>query len=113
MAALSTGGEAVALKSSYPPGIETPVHDHLAWGLVRLVQGTQEEKFYRRVDAEETDDGHAGLALVEVQQVGLGDFYELIPPEGDIHSVTTTTDVPTVSIHLLGADIGCIPPARV
>lgn len=92
-----------------PPGIETPVHDHLAWGLVGLSQGIQEEKFYRRVDAEETDEGHAELEFVEVQHAGPGDFYELIPPEGDIHSVKTTSDVPSVSIHLLGADIGCIP----
>lgn len=92
-----------------PPGIETPVHDHLAWGLVGLYQGTQEEKFYRRVDAEANNEGHAELEFVKVEQAGPGDFYELIPPEGDIHSVKTTSDVPSVSIHLLGADIGCIP----
>ncbi len=92
-----------------PPGVETPVHDHLAWGLVGLAQGTQRETFYRRTDAREHDEGHAELEVVEVQDAGPGDFYELIPPEGDIHSVETTSDVPSVSIHLLGADIGCIP----
>jgi predicted metal-dependent enzyme (double-stranded beta helix superfamily) len=44
-----------------------------------------------------------------VQTAGPGDWYELIPPDGDIHDVTTTSDVPSVSIHVLGADIGCIP----
>lgn len=92
-----------------PPGVETPVHDHLAWGLVGLYQGTQEEQFYRRVDPDENHEGHAELELVDVQQAAPGDFYELIPPEGDIHSVKTTSEVPSVSIHLLGADIGCIP----
>src|ERR671925_2002144 len=28
-----------------PSGSETPVHDHLAWGLVGLYQGTQDEDF--------------------------------------------------------------------
>ena len=92
-----------------PPGVETPVHDHLAWGIVGLYQGTQEEKFFRRIDSRGNDEGEAHLEQVRTQHAGPGDFYELIPPEGDIHSVTTTSDVPSVSIHLLGADIGCIP----
>lgn len=92
-----------------PPNVETPVHDHLAWGLVGLYQGTQSEQFYRRVDAADADEGRAELELVETRQAGPGDFYELVPPEGDIHSVETTSDVPSVSIHLLGADVGCIP----
>lgn len=92
-----------------PPGVETPVHDHLAWGLVGLYQGTQKEIFFRRVDDTEHDEGHAELEVVEVQRAGPGDLYELIPPEGDIHSVETTSEVPSVSLHLLGADIGCIP----
>jgi predicted metal-dependent enzyme (double-stranded beta helix superfamily) len=28
-----------------PPGAMTPVHDHLAWGLVGLYSGTQDEEF--------------------------------------------------------------------
>src|SRR5262249_11022957 len=29
-----------------PPGSATPVHDHLAWGLVGLYRGTQDEEVY-------------------------------------------------------------------
>lgn len=91
-----------------PPGSRTPVHDHLVWGLVGLCQGTQEERFYRRVDDEGNDYGHAELELDRTVEAGRGDFYELIPPEDDIHSVHTTSEVPSVSLHLLGADVGCI-----
>ena len=91
-----------------PPGVETPVHDHLAWGLVGLYQGRQEESFYRRVDEMDNDIGPAELELDRVQDQGRGDFYELIPPEDDIHKVKTSSDVPSVSIHLLGSDVGCI-----
>jgi predicted metal-dependent enzyme (double-stranded beta helix superfamily) len=30
-----------------PPGSETPIHDHLAWGLVGLYRGTQDEETTR------------------------------------------------------------------
>ena len=33
-----------------PPGAETPVHDHLAWGLVGLYRGTQDEEIYARAE---------------------------------------------------------------
>lgn len=92
-----------------PPGQKTPVHDHLSWGLVGIHQGTQHEEFYRRLDDGEADEGHAKLDLMHEQEQSRGDFYELVPPEGDIHSVETTSDVPSVSIHLLGSDVGCIP----
>jgi predicted metal-dependent enzyme (double-stranded beta helix superfamily) len=29
-----------------PPGSETPIHDHLAWGPRRLVSRTQDEEIY-------------------------------------------------------------------
>lgn len=91
-----------------PPGVETPVHDHLAWGLVGLYQGTQDEEFYRRVDDEGNHIGHAELEHVRTSEMGVGDFYELIPPDGDIHRVRTSSDIPSVSIHLLGTDVGCL-----
>src|SRR5690349_16005161 len=35
-----------------PSGSETPVHDHLAWGLVGLYQGTQDEDIYAERNGE-------------------------------------------------------------
>lgn len=89
-----------------PVGVSTPVHDHLAWGLVGLYSGEQAETVFRR----STDDGEDGIAhLIEVEKRHLrpGDFYDLLPPEGDIHQVRTIGDRQSVSIHLLGNDIGC------
>ena len=31
-----------------------------------------------------------------------------MPPAGDIHSVATSSSTPSVSIHLLGNDTGCV-----
>jgi 3-mercaptopropionate dioxygenase len=80
-----------------PSGSETPVHDHLAWGLVGLYRGTQDEEIF--------DDS---LALKEQRGLEPGDFYALIPPTDDIHRVRTTSPETSVSIHLLTNDTGCV-----
>ena len=33
-----------------PPGSKTPIHDHLAWGLIGLYRGNQDEEIYRPGD---------------------------------------------------------------
>lgn len=103
-----------------PPGSATPVHDHLAWGLVGLHAGEQDERVYRRVGTAQAAGhphhhtqgqdtlAHVELELVERNHLRPGDCYLLLPPEGDIHSVATLSDVPSVSIHLLGNDTGCV-----
>ena len=83
-----------------PPGAETPVHDHLAWGLVGLYRGTQDEEVFV--------PGNDGLELVERRPLVPGDFYALIPPRDDIHRVRTTSPETSVSIHLLTNDTGCV-----
>jgi predicted metal-dependent enzyme (double-stranded beta helix superfamily) len=83
-----------------PPSAETPIHDHLAWGLVGLYRGTQDEEIYAR-----TGDR---LDLVERRALRPGDFYVLLPPRDDIHRVRTTSAETSVSIHLLTNDTGCV-----
>ena len=83
-----------------PPGSETPIHDHLAWGLVGLYRGEQDEEIYARRDG--------ALELIERRSLVRGDFYALIPPRDDIHRVRTTSAVTSVSIHLLTNDTGCV-----
>jgi predicted metal-dependent enzyme (double-stranded beta helix superfamily) len=83
-----------------PPGAETPVHDHLAWGLVGLYRGTQDEEVYTLAGG--------GLELIERRALSPGDFYVLIPPRDDIHRVRTTSPETSVSIHLLTSDTGCV-----
>ena len=87
-----------------PPGSETPVHDHLTWGLVGIYRGTQEETVYRA--AGPRGDGSAPLVLSEVLHLAPGDHYRLTP-DNDIHKVRTTSPETSVSLHLLGNDNGC------
>lgn len=91
-----------------PPGEETLVHDHLAWGLVGLYGGEQEETVYARRN-EDAPIGESEELTVKLRRtVKRGDFYPLIPPAGDVHRVRTTSSETSVSIHLLANDTGCV-----
>lgn len=95
------GGTLSLFSLVVPPAAETPVHDHLAWGLVGLYRGTQDEEIYAR-------GAHGSLELVERRALAAGDFYPLLPPRDDIHRVRTTSSETSVSIHLLTNDTGCV-----
>jgi predicted metal-dependent enzyme (double-stranded beta helix superfamily) len=90
-----------------PPGSRTPVHDHLAWGLVGIYRGQQDETIYRRLD-DGSEEGKARLAVQQRQRLSGGEFYALLPPQDDIHYVETVSDVPSISIHLLANDTACV-----
>jgi predicted metal-dependent enzyme (double-stranded beta helix superfamily) len=102
----ATDGSLALSSLVVPPGAQTPVHDHLAWGLVGLYRGEQEEDVFSRQD-DGSQPGQATLRLLEQRRLKTGDFYELLP-ETDIHRVRTVSDVTSVSLHLLGIDNGCI-----
>jgi 3-mercaptopropionate dioxygenase len=96
----ATDGSLTLFSLVVPSGSATPVHDHLAWGLVGLYRGEQDEEIYVHDGTE--------LRLVERRALAPGDFYELLPPQGDIHRVRTTSAEASVSIHLLTNDTGCV-----
>jgi predicted metal-dependent enzyme (double-stranded beta helix superfamily) len=78
----------------------TPIHDHLAWGLIGLYRGGQDEEIYR--------PGHGRLDVARRRPVAVGDHYRLLPPADDVHRVRTTSAETSVSIHLLANDTGCV-----
>jgi predicted metal-dependent enzyme (double-stranded beta helix superfamily) len=84
-----------------PAGVASPIHDHLAWGLVGVYAGEQEEEVYRQPAPGRP------LQLVASRRLRPGDFYVLLPPEEDIHRVRTLSSQASISIHLLGNDTGC------
>jgi predicted metal-dependent enzyme (double-stranded beta helix superfamily) len=90
-----------------PAGAETPVHDHLAWGLIGVYRGAQQETVYRRLD-DGSEGDRANLEIAKEHELARGDFYALIPPTDDIHYVRTISDTASVSIHLLANDTACV-----
>ena len=103
----ATDGSLCLFSLVVPAGASTPVHDHLAWGLVGIYRGQQDETIYRRLD----DGANAGKAQLEIKQqqrLNAGEFYALLPPQDDIHYVETVSDGPSISIHLLANDTACV-----
>lgn len=94
-----------------PSGSETPVHDHLAWGLIGVYRGRQDETVYRRLD-DGQDESRATLEVARRQTVKHGEFYTLLPPRDDIHYVKTVSKEPSISIHLLANDTACVTRHR-
>jgi predicted metal-dependent enzyme (double-stranded beta helix superfamily) len=90
-----------------PSGAETPVHDHLAWGLIGVYRGRQHETVYRRLD-DGADAGRAQLEIARRQTMDTGEFYALLPPRDDIHFVKTVSEEASISIHLLANDTACV-----
>jgi predicted metal-dependent enzyme (double-stranded beta helix superfamily) len=90
-----------------PEGVSTPVHDHLAWGLVGVYRGSQLDTTYERLD-DGADPERATLRVATQQVVAPGEFYTLLPPDGDIHYVKTVSPEASVSIHLLANDTACV-----
>jgi predicted metal-dependent enzyme (double-stranded beta helix superfamily) len=90
-----------------PAGAATPVHDHLAWGIVGLYRGKQHETVYRRLD-DGSDAAKADLEISKEQPLEPGEFYPLLPPTDDIHYVRTTSPTASISIHLLANDTACV-----
>lgn len=88
----------------FAPGMPTPVHDHVTWGLIGVCGGEQRTTRYHRLD-DASDEEHARLEMIEETVLPRGSVYPLLPPE-DIHRIETVGDKPSYSLHVLGADLG-------
>jgi 3-mercaptopropionate dioxygenase len=80
------------------PGQQTPVHDHVTWCVVGVLQGAEHEELFA------LRQGGTGLEQVAARVNRNGDVSGFAPP-GDIHRVTNLGDDVAVSLHVYGADI--------
>jgi predicted metal-dependent enzyme (double-stranded beta helix superfamily) len=80
------------------PGQHTPVHDHVAWCVVGVLQGAEHEELFA------LRDGGTALELITSRVNMTGDVSGFAPP-GDIHRVTNNGDGVAISLHVYGADI--------
>jgi predicted metal-dependent enzyme (double-stranded beta helix superfamily) len=97
-------GEATTLFSSadltvqriqWPPGIESPAHEHRMWAVVGVYKGLEDNRIYRRSSSgiEASDD----RPLAEGEVLVLGD--------DAIHSVQNPLHTRTAGLHVYGGDI--------
>lgn len=85
----------------WDPGQYTPIHDHVTWCVVGVLEGRESQTRYH------LGRDHGGPCLVEVgrEVAPRGSCSSLVPPEENIHRVTNDSDARAISIHVYGADI--------
>lgn len=88
----------------FAPGMPTPVHDHVTWGLIGIAGGQQRTARYSRTD-DGSNQEQATLNLISDEVLSRGAVYPLLPPD-DIHRIETVGDSPSYSLHVLGVDLG-------
>jgi predicted metal-dependent enzyme (double-stranded beta helix superfamily) len=86
------------------PGHRTPIHDHVAWCVVGVHTGREEERLYRLV-GDGTPDAHLVPAGHSVNEQGTTSYF--VPP-GDIHEVWNPSGRKVISIHVYGADVSVL-----
>jgi predicted metal-dependent enzyme (double-stranded beta helix superfamily) len=80
------------------PGQDTPIHDHVAWCVVGVLEGAEDEELFA------LRDGGTALEQVGGRRNMSGEVSGFAPP-GDIHRVTNRGSVVAISLHVYGADI--------
>lgn len=89
----------------WAPGQGTPIHDHLSWGVLGFIDGSEKETRYRRVD-DGNDSRFAKLEEVGIHRTEAGGTSHIVTPSRDVHKVENPGTTPSVSIHVYGCDMG-------
>jgi 3-mercaptopropionate dioxygenase len=83
------------------PGQRTPVHDHVAWCVVGVLEGVEHETHFRLASV----DGEPCLEPTQTVEARPGHVEALVPGGDGIHVVEAAAEELTISIHVYGADI--------
>ena len=80
------------------PEQQTPIHDHVTWCVVGVLQGAEYEELFA------LRSGGTALEQVDCRVNEIGDVSGFAPP-GDIHRVRNHAGDVAISLHVYGADI--------
>jgi predicted metal-dependent enzyme (double-stranded beta helix superfamily) len=82
------------------PGQQTPIHDHLMWGVIGMLRGAEICTPYRLLEGR--PERHGDEIPIRPGDVGV-----VSPSLGDIHRVrNASAETLAISIHCYGGDIG-------
>jgi predicted metal-dependent enzyme (double-stranded beta helix superfamily) len=87
----------------FVPGMPTPVHDHVNWGLIGVCGGQQLTTIYELTD-DGSDPQRAELALLDHRIRERGEVHALVSPRG-IHRLETVGNEPSYSLHVIGGNL--------
>ena len=83
----------------FAPGKGAPPHDHGTWAVVGIVEGEEQNTFWKRVD-DGSRTGKADLKKAAVKMYKPGDVATFTPEL--IHSLDNVTDKLSLSLHVYG-----------
>jgi predicted metal-dependent enzyme (double-stranded beta helix superfamily) len=84
------------------PGQATPIHDHICWCCVGVLQGLEHEQRY---SLHHSETGEQWLVPLDVDALTTGHTCALVPPEENIHQVRNAGEDLAISIHVYGDDL--------
>lgn len=87
------------------PGQVTPIHDHICWCCVGVLQGLEHEQRYSLHRAGPDDAGAQWLVPLDVDVLTPGHTCALVPPDENIHQVHNAGSDLAISIHVYGDDL--------
>jgi 3-mercaptopropionate dioxygenase len=83
------------------PGQCTPIHDHIAWCVVGVYEGTERETRYRLIES----DAGQHLEVISIGDMAAGNSAGFAADGLDVHHVANPTEGLAISIHVYGADM--------
>ena len=87
------------------PGQMTPIHDHICWCVVGVLEGVERE---RRFHLRQDPGGERWLSCGADVLVAPGSVSRLTPPDENIHQVRNAGSDLAISLHVYGADISVV-----
>lgn len=97
-------GEYFVISVVFPSGTSSGVHYHGAWGVIGILQGTDEETKYSRDESASDVNIGQGCELRTVDKIysPSGTITYLRPPLEGFHRVKAAGEETGVSLHILG-----------
>lgn len=88
---------------AWPPGAETPVHDHNTWGVMGILQNELAVTEYQMIPQAQA--GHFNLEAKPSYTAGRGAIVYVLSPEDEIHQIVNPTQEYSFSIHIYGQEL--------
>lgn len=98
---LSPEGDFCVVQDVFAPGQLTGIHHHRTWGAVGTLEGCERNSRYAVAP-----DMRAGPRFLDSHLLSAGDVTTVGAGELDFHEVECASKVPSISLHVYGADIG-------
>jgi predicted metal-dependent enzyme (double-stranded beta helix superfamily) len=101
LVAVAPSGAFSVVSLVWLPGQFTPIHDHICWCVVGVLEGSEREtRYHLRAD----DAGACWLQPAGNETMAHGVTCALVPPEENIHCVRNAGATLAISLHVYGAN---------